>query len=199
MLKGKQSVNWHAVPGGDQWAIKFENHTPSVEDFGIPTKINVLVVPDPHKFLVNVCSRSKQNTWEKGKIKHQKWHSAGIGQRKDTKQNPNGMVLFSQYFSWNFTPNWQIFPAGFSIQFNWNFYFGCLSFTGGVWILNGMAHCCVLHWVKFSPNWKYQLGHFFFFFVPDVSQTSSFCLMYWVLDALTISYFSKIVQFIFAQ
>ena len=31
-----------------------------VEDFGIPTKINVLFVPDPHKLLENVCSRSRQ-------------------------------------------------------------------------------------------------------------------------------------------
>ena len=61
--------------------ILFENQILYVEDFGIPTKINVLIVPDLHKFLENVCFRSRQNTLEKGKIKHLEWHSAEIGQR----------------------------------------------------------------------------------------------------------------------
>ena len=82
--KHAKARNFSAVMD-PKWATQCEIHTPSVEEFGIPTKTIVLVIPDPDNFPENLCSRSRQNTWEKGRTEHLEWHCSWnwIGQRSD--------------------------------------------------------------------------------------------------------------------
>ena len=48
--------------------------------------------------------------------------------------NRNGTLYrnLPQYFNRNWTLNWQFFPAGFNIQFNWNFWIGAFFHRGCV-------------------------------------------------------------------
>ena len=129
-----------------QWAIPFEIHAPSVEEFGIPTKLNVLSHSGSTQFSENLCSRSRQNLWDNELIKPLNRISAGMRQKRVTfcgiQQEWHLMLKSSTVFQLELHTELTVIFL-LDLTFNSTGISECNLLPQGVcWFQNGIAQYC---------------------------------------------------------